>query len=484
MGKLTPAIEAVEWAREEFGHAQLGHPRRTIRLVSLASSVARNPSGKVSEVARTEAERQAAYDFLEDARIEPVAIMLAVALACVLRACQYPYVFAAVDGSSINLTDRAGSKGFGSVGSRARGARGLKMINSIAVSPRGVPLGLFAQVWWARGDRSNNRGRTRKLQDKETRHWLEAIEQTVCAVHELKQGPVLWFQLDREADNRTILPALADTGHWFTVRSAHERRVKTRGLIPQYLRQSLRRRKPVGTYFLDVAAGPKRKARIAKMVVRVASVVLKLKDQRTETYRELTLNVVWAVEHGTTPKGEKPLDWCLLTNHPVDTFERACKVIYGYSQRWRIEDFHRTWKRGGCDVERSQLRDADRVIKWATILAANAMRIERLKHLSRKTPELPASVELTPYEIQAVILLKRKYKKRTERISNAMPTIGQATTWIAELGGYTGKSSGGPPGVITIGRGFDVVRAAAAVLEQLGIAWGDDRRRKPAKKRA
>ncbi len=48
-----------------------------------------------------------------------------------------------------------------------------------------------------------------------------------------------------------------------------------------------------------------------------------------------------------------------------------------------------------------------------------------------------------------------------------MPTIAEATLWIAEFGGYTGKSSGGPPGSITIGRGLERLLIAAEVLEAL-----------------
>jgi len=468
MGKYTEAAEAGQWAREEFGHAELGHWARTTRLVSMGAAVARNPAGKVSEVCRTDAERQAAYDLLEDPRITPLAIMTAVVLACVLRACQYPFVYVPVDGSSVNVTDRAGTKGLGSVGSRERGARGLKMINALAISPDGVPLGLLAQVWWARGKRRKKPHGARKLQDKETRHWLEAIDQTLEAVAEHAQRPLLWYQFDREADSQEPLVHLNATGQLFTVRSAHDRRLKAQGYTTTHLRERLKRNKPVGKYSLEITAGPKRSARTAIMVVRVASIVLNLGKNHLDT-REMKLNVVWATELATTPAGEKPLDWCLLTNFPVDTFEAACQVIYGYSQRWRVEDFHKTWKSGGCNVESSQLRERDRVIKWAIILAANAMRIERLKHLSRHEPDLPASVELTPYEIGAVILLKRKYKKRTEQIPDTMPTIRQATLWIAELGGYTGKSSGGPPGAITIGRGFEFVAGAAAMLEALGI---------------
>jgi hypothetical protein len=67
-------------------------------------------------------------------------------------------------------------------------------------------------------------------------------------------------------------------------------------------------------------------------------------------------------------------------------------------------------------------------------------------------------------------------------LPDTMPTIRQATLWIAELGGYTGKSSGGPPGAITIGRGFEFVAGAAAMLEALGIRRVPKSTRKPAGK--
>lgn len=65
------------------------------------------------------------------------------------------------------------------------------------------------------------------------------------------------------------------------------------------------------------------------------------------------------------------------------------------------------------------------------------------------------------------LALKRAKKKRNETIPDATPTIAQATRWIAELDGYTGKSSGGPPGSITIRRGLDEILAGARVLEAL-----------------
>ena len=144
-----------------------------------------------------------------------------------------------------------------------------------------------------------------------------------------------------------------------------------------------------------------------------------------------------------------------MTNAEVNEFEDARDILRGYGFRWRAEDFHRAWKCGLCNVEDTQLHTQARVIRWATMLAAVAARAERLKHLARTQPDAAATVALSPMEIDALRAAKTKYKARTETIPEAMPTIAQAVLWIAELGGYTGKSSGGPPGSTTIGRGLE-----------------------------
>jgi hypothetical protein len=89
-----------------------------------------------------------------------------------------------------------------------------------------------------------------------------------------------------------------------------------------------------------------------------------------------------------------------------------------------------------------------------------ATRIQRLTYLARSTPETPASQALSAEEIDAVLLLK----KPALYGAGTVPTMEQAVRWIAELGGYTGKSSGGPPGAITIGRGLQRIEAVAQAL--------------------
>ena len=164
----------------------------------------------------------------------------------------------------------------------------------------------------------------------------------------------------------------------------------------------------------------------------------------------------------TAPENESPIEWMLLTNRKVETLKETREIIEGYTYRWRVEEFHRTWKTT-CRVEDAQLRSAGAIERWAVTLAIVAMRIQRLKQLARTTPELPASEELTRHEIDALVLHKEPERFDTDY----MPTIGKAVTWIAEMGGYTGKSSGGPPGAQTIGRGLQRLLMAARTVRAM-----------------
>ena len=472
--------EEAKWAREEYGGAKLGDSRRNARLEVMAARALQAPSGRVSEVFSADRELQGAYDLLEGKHVTAEALMASAAQAALDRAKDEPFVFVAVDGSSLTLVDHGGKKPFGSVGRLTKGGRGLKVISALAISPGGVPVGLLEQTWWVRthAKRQSRKAKRianlkRKLEDKETRHWVNTIGKSAARATEANSK--LWFQLDREADNRDILSALASSGHRYTARSSWDRLVESTGKDKLYLRQRLLREAPGGQYSLEVSGGPHRTARSARMVVRWANVTLRLRDRQHGTEMSLALTAVWTREEGTTPVGEKPLDWLLLTNSPVASLDHAQQVIFGYTQRWRIEDFHKTWKSGTCNVEQTQLRTPKAVVVWATILATVAVRVERLKLLARTMPDELANKELTPHELRGLILLKRENQSPRELIPDSVPTMHQAILWIAQLGGYTGKSSGGPPGSITIRRGLEKVRVAARILKAQEAELADRR---------
>jgi transposase-like protein/transposase Tn5 family protein len=458
--------QARGWAREEFGHAELGDARRTERLVRLASCAISRPGGRITEVCESEAERQGAYDFLESERVGEEALQDAAAKAAIRRVAGQSYAFVAVDGTSLSLSDCERTKDFGAIGAYVEGGRGLKVIHAYIVDRHGVPSGMGSQVWWTRPDEHVKKKQHRPLRKKETVHWIEAINQTSTRFASWADGTRPWFVLDREGDCWSTLRRLLDKGELFTVRGCWDRRLKTRDGEPRvYLRQTLQRGRPAHVINVDVPEKPGRRARCARFEIRAAHVTLDLKNSWTKVRYKRALNAVLVRERGTTPRGEEPLEWLLLTSHPIAKSSDLELIVYSYVQRWRIEELHKTWKSGSCRVEDTQLRTKSRVIKWATIMAAVASRIERIKRLSREQPDAPASLILSSAETRALIILKRIQKKRTETIPDAVPTMAQAVRWIADLGGYTGKSSGGPPGSITIRRGMDRIAPLALAIQ-------------------
>jgi hypothetical protein len=451
--RMDEGREVQRWAKEQVASAELGDARRVRRAASMLQEAADRPAGRLTEVFRTRAELQAAYDFIET-DIAPRALTKAFAEASLRAVGAASFIYVPVDGTSLSLTDVSKAKDFGSVGRRSFPTRGLKVIDALAVAADGTPLGLLDLEFWARGPKSKkSRYQRRREGETETARWVEVITGTGALMQEKAPACKPWFLIDRDGDNAEILRAAAKPG-WFTIRANQDRPVVRANGRRIPLRRYMRKRRIVGSYYVDVPAGPNRRARRALLDVRFADIELDLPDRATGKRTTMKVRVVWAQER-RPPRGEERLDWMLLTNAVVNGLDDALGIIDGYCYRWRAEDFHRAWKRGHCNVEDTQLHTQARVIRWATMLAAVAARVERLKHLARTQPDAPATIALSPIEIEALRAAKIKIKARTETIPEGVPTIAQAVRWIADLGGYTGKSSGGPPGSTTIGRGLE-----------------------------
>jgi hypothetical protein len=446
---------AKEWAEVTFARTALGDVRRTERLMAMARAAAMRPSGKVSAVFDRAKEREGAYDFLESPHVKPSALAERVFATTVERACGEggDCVYVVIDGSSLTLTDEQGTKGFGRIGSPNYPSRGLKVMSALAVARDGVPLGLVDQIFWSRAPlveglttaERNARNHKQSFDEKEPSYFVAAAEN---AIERLSAADLrAWVVIDREGDNRNILLALHRAGCIFTVRGRWDR-----SLWPdreQSVLEALEAEPSLGTYEVEIGRTGRRAARTALMEVRAAQVTIHFDKRGPNEANALRLYAVRVREKNA---GKNALDWLLYTNMPVFSAEHAQRIVESYQARWRIEEFHRTWKTGECNVEDAQLRSRDAVVKWATLLAAVATRIERLKYLSRRKPNAPASCALAAEEIEALKLDQRRRTKR--RRLPEMPTIGDATRWVAELGGWIGERNG-PPGSITLARGLE-----------------------------
>jgi Transposase Tn5 dimerisation domain len=79
-----------------------------------------------------------------------------------------------------------------------------------------------------------------------------------------------------------------------------------------------------------------------------------------------------------------------------------------------------------------------------------AWRILLLTRLSRTEPKKSCEQVLASHEWKALYCKMNK----TNEIPSKPPTLGEATTWIARLGGYLARKNDGPPGPTVIWRGW------------------------------
>nr|MBK7070278.1 hypothetical protein [Deltaproteobacteria bacterium] len=189
---------------------------------------------------------------------------------------------------------------------------------------------------------------------------------------------------------------------------------------------------------------------------------LRLKDQWTKKVRVVTVGAVLTREVHTTPHGETPLEWMLLTTAPRATFADARRVIEGYSQRWKVELFHNLWKSGRCEVEATRLHEGDRIQKWATIPGeCVAMRTLQLTYQAREPPR-----RLRTSAARATRSTRRSMLREPKGYTvGDVPPLGLAVRWIAEIGGFMNHGKDAPPGKLVVGRGLDRIAGAVTVLE-------------------
>jgi|JI9StandDraft_1071089.scaffolds.fasta_scaffold100856_1 hypothetical protein len=458
------------WAVEEFGG--LAHHAGTARRwVQMAAAAARRPAGTVPAVFSSDAARKAAYRQLERTTLRPQQVREGPARASAHRAAAHPFAYVPVDSTSLTLTDRPRSKGTGPLGARKFPTRGRLFMTALAVSPQRVPLGLADQLSWRRTERvARKRHNQRPFQRRESRYFLTLCRRIHARWRAMGVTARPWFQVDRGGDMHPLLRWAVAHQVWLTVRAMHNRRVIDP--LGSKLWEAMGRRLPLTFVSVWLPATETRAARQATLMVRAARVRIEAKEWSGSWTAQFPMGAVLVQEVGTVPADEEGVEWMLLTTHPLDTVEDAVAVVRGYTARWSIEEFHKTWKSGLCAVEDTQLRSAEAIDKWATLLAAVAVRSEHLKSLSRAEPELAASAEFSPEEIESIVLLR---EPKAAELKEPL-TLAKVVRWIADLGGYTGKSSGGPPGQKVIARGLAQVLPAAQALRNL-------RKRDSAKKR-
>jgi len=251
---------------------------------------------------------------------------------------------------------------------------------------------------------------------------------------------------DREADIYDVLAAPRPAGVDLLLRASWNRCVNT----PQrYVRATVAAQPVAAHLLLHVPRRGLQPAREATLTLRYCPLTLCPPQHRKA--EGLPAVVLWAVQvcEVEPPAEGEPIAWLLFTTVAVETVDDAIERVQWYSCRWGIEVWHRILK-SGCRLEARQFQKAERLRRALALSSVLAWRIFYATMLARAIPEAPCSVLLEPDEWQA--LYCAIHRVPTPPVEP--PTLGQAVTWIAQLGGFVGRRRSDCPGPEVIWRGF------------------------------
>ena len=190
---------------------------------------------------------------------------------------------------------------------------------------------------------------------------------------------------------------------------------------------------------------PSRSQRTAHLAIRSGTLRLGRPVTLTcpqDIAESIEVRFVHAVEENA-PDGESPIEWLLMTSEPIATAQDAAAVIDHYRGRWRIEEFFKALKTG-CAFEQRQSESLETLLNVLGLLAPIAWQMLALRSLTHEEPDAPADNVLRPTQIAALIHMKRLKPDATAK---------DALWAIAGLGGHI--KNNGPPGWLTLGRGFE-----------------------------
>jgi hypothetical protein len=446
----------MSWAQREMAYLEGCEKRLRRRLVSLLEDCGSKPGASLPRACGNWARSKGAYRCLSNPAVTSQELIGSHTEATWARMRAHAVVLAVADTTSLNHTSHPATKGLGPLNKEGSSARGLHLHSVLAFSEQGEPLGVLHAYTWARsqvrGRAKNKRDINRRApQSKESHRWVEGYEALVKQSEqhlgsgedgEPMKSPQLIMVADREGDMYELfLSAQAHKEHCgLLVRALHPRRLEQDGTV---LWDHLQKQTEAGCIRLEVPAQGSRPARIATLSVRSAAVSLGVPRDKKQYFGASEPLALWAIEavENHAPAGETPLHWKLLTTEDAGSFVEASRQLGWYAKRWGIEVFHKTLK-SGCRTEDRQLGTMEGLVRMLMVDAVVAWRIMAITHAARLQPEAAASGWLSEGEWKVLSCWATKRPPPSKA-----PSIAQAVTWIARLGGFLARKSDGPPGV-------------------------------------
>lgn len=425
------------WAQEQFGQAKLKDPRRTQRLINLASSIANQPGVSVAKLPFSPADMEGAYRFIRNENIAAKDIAEAGFQSTVTRSHEHEELLALEDTTTLSFSHRSVKEELGHSNQGDR-VRALHVHSTLLFAPQSQTIiGLIEQQRWSRditkrGQRHKHA--TRPYKEKESYKWEQSSRHVAERLGD-KMSDVISV-CDREADLFEYLTYKRQHQQRFVVRSMQSRCLEAHQEKLYGYAEAL---PSVGEKQLTIPQKGGRKARSVRLDVKYGQVRLKAPANKKE-HLGIPLYYVGCIEQGTS---KDKLAWHLLTSEPVNSFEDAMKIIRYYERRWLIEDFHKVWKSEGTNVESLRLQSKDNLERLSVIYAFVATRLLALRFI-KEVDEL--STESCEKVLGAKAWKLLWLKLESKSLPKEVPDMGWAYKSLAKLGGWkdtkrTGRAS-------------------------------------------
>ena len=354
------ASDEKTFGQRNFGQADLGDHRRTQRLVRIADQMVHRPGGSLPEKLNSPKDLKAMYRLLDSPAVTHEAILNSHQrhLFDEVLAQESGFTLLVSDATEFEYTKRESvADDLGQIGNGFR--RGFIAQNVLAVNPdTRKTLGLANQVLHRRPKVAKGETKTerQKRDSRESLLWLKATRG-------LPSDRKLVDVCDRGADTTEFIDHESKSGRTFLIRSSQNRNCfaghgQTNVDDKKKLHDYARKQESLGSWELEVThksefksphrrKGKKRKVvrkkRTATMQVSAATVSLKTSKAKSALTIDIWVVRVW---EANPPRGQERLEWFLITNHEVKTFEDAWQVVEWYEARWVIEEYHKCLKTG------------------------------------------------------------------------------------------------------------------------------------------
>jgi hypothetical protein len=191
---------------------------------------------------------------------------------------------------------------------------------------------------------------------------------------------------------------------------------------------------------VTIPAAPGRKERIAELALRFSPVTLcRPHPSPAPDLPDMIRLTMVDVREVSLLHGGEPIHWRLLTTRAVRSAKQARRIVDLYRKRWTIEEFFRTLKSAGFDIEEADIGEPEVMIKFVAAAAVAAVTIMQLVRARDGTTEEEIVEAFEPDDQPVLKALSSQLEGATDKQKNPHPkcTLAFAAWVIARLGGWT-----------------------------------------------